>query len=122
MLDALRFFMTKQPLAFGIFAAAVVVTLFFAVQFLLHIGHFHDPGARDPALEPWMRPRYVAMAYHVPPAVMREEILGIGPPPKERDRETITMGEIARQRGLTLGALTETVRAGVDAFHAGHGK
>ncbi|MDV7141059.1 hypothetical protein R3X27_00045 [Tropicimonas sp. TH_r6] len=117
MRNALRFFLKEQPVAFGIFAAALLVMLFFGGKFLLHLGDFHGRVPREQALEAWMRPRYVSMSYHLPPKVLREEILKIGPPPKDREREPITMEEIAAQKGVTLEELTGIVRAGAEAFH-----
>ncbi len=122
MRDALRYFLKEQPIAFGIFAAAMLVMLFFGVKFLVHWGDFRGHVERDQALEAWMRPRYVAMSYHVPPKVLREDILKIGPPPKDREREPITMAEIAVQKELSLEELTDIVRQGAQAFHEGKRK
>ena len=122
MRDALRFFVRNQPVASGLFVAALAVAIFFAVKFLLHWGQFQGHAPRDQALEAWMRPRYVAMSYNVPPKVLREDILGMGPPSKESDREPVTMEEIAAQKGISLDELTEIVREGAEAFHAERGR
>ncbi|MFD0982179.1 hypothetical protein [Tropicimonas aquimaris] len=121
MRSALRYFLARQPIAFGIFAASLLVMLFFAVQFLLHLGHVRDDVPENQALEEWMRPRYVAMSYRLPPHVL-SDILDIGPPPKEREREPLTMADIAERQGVDLPTLTERVRAGAAAFHEERGK
>lgn len=121
MRSALRYFLTRQPVAFGVFAASLLVMLFFAVQFLLHLGQVRDDIPRDQALEEWMRPRYVAMSYRLPPRVL-SDILEIGPPPKEREREPLTMEDIAERQGVDLETLTRKVREGAAAFHAGREK
>ncbi len=103
---------------FGVFSLALLLVLFFAVKFVSHAIWLHDPAHQNPDLEAWMRPRYVAMTYHVPPKVMREDILRIGPPPKDRGKEPITMGDIAAQRGITLEELTQIVRDGAGKARA----
>ena len=121
MMSALRYFLTKQPIAFAVFAAAALIMVFFAVKFLLHVGRFHDPVQQNQPLEAWMRPRYVAMSYDLPPQVLAE-VLGIGPPPKEKDREPLTMADIAEAQGVDLETLTERVRDGAAAFHEARGR
>ncbi|SDJ92668.1 hypothetical protein [Aliiruegeria lutimaris] len=119
MISALRYFISKQPVVFGICVAASLFTLFFAVQFLAHFIWMQDPANRDQSLEGWMRPRYVAMSWHVPPDVVREA-LELGPPPKERGREPLTMADIAVAQGVSLEQLTARVALAAEAFRTRH--
>lgn len=122
MRDALKFFLRTHPVVFGVFATSLAILVLTLFGFLWHLAHVHlgNDTPRDQALESWMRPRYVAMSWRVPPKVLREDILLIGPPPKDREREPMTMEEIAAQKGVTLEQLTEIVRDGAAAFHAGN--
>ena len=79
------------------------------------------PASQVPELQPWMRPRDVAMSYHLPEPVLAE-ILAIGPPPPGHGREPLTMGGIAARLGVGLEYLTRRVRAGAALLHAGPGR
>lgn len=102
----------------GVFVAALLVTVFFALKFALHLGHFRERVAHDLPLEPWMRNRYVAMSYDVPPQVV-DEILGTGLSGAPHSGRPPTMGEVAAEQGVTLDALTERLRAGVAEYRVG---
>ncbi len=116
MLSALKYFVSKQPLAFGICVLALGTMLVFAVNFALTFVYFHDPEHRNQALEGWMRPRYVAMSYHLPPGVLAN-ILEIAPPPERKARERLTMADVAAQQGVTLEELTARLTLAAAAFH-----
>lgn len=121
MQSALRYFLTRHPALTGLFAVAMLALFFFAAKFLLHLGQFHDRPAPYQPLEAWMRPRFVAMSYELPPEALAE-ILGVAPPQMRRGRAAPTMGEIAEERGVSLEALTEQLRAGAAEFHGGRGQ
>lgn len=119
MPSALRYFITKQPIAFGICLTALAFTLFFGVNYVLHLIWINDPRHQNPDLESWMRPRYVAMTYRMPPHVLAEG-LGIEPPQKGdgRPKERITMADVADELGVDLVTLTEMVREIAAEFQA----
>ena len=118
MISAVRYFFSKQPIVFGVFVTACLFALFFGVQFLAHFVWMHDPANRDQALEGWMRPRYVAMSWHVPPHVVREA-LQIGSPPKERGKEPLTMADIAEAQEVSLAELTARIALAAQDFREG---
>lgn len=68
-----------------------------------------------------MRPRYVSMSYHIPPEVLRDG-LEMGPPPKGKEKERVTMADIAAEQGISLEELTTRVTAVAAEFHATKGK
>ena len=117
MPSALRYLLTRHPALTGVFAVALLMTLFFAAKFLLHAGQFHGHGPDTPPLESWMRPRYVAMSYDLPPEVVAT-ILDIEPPAEPHSRSAPTMAEVAAAKGVDLDVLAERLRIGAAAFHA----
>lgn len=118
MRAALRYFVTKQPIAFGICVAALAFTLYFGLTLLLHVIWINDPRNRDPELEPWMRPRFVAMAYRIPPDLLAETLGLELPKGPGRPKERVTMEDVAADQGVDLETLTARVAAAAAAHHA----
>lgn len=54
----------KPTLLLTVFALAVA--LFFALRFVVHAVHWQQVRGTHPPIEPWMTPRYIATAWHVP--------------------------------------------------------
>lgn len=96
------------------FAAAVAVTLFFALRTAVFWIYWSDPARRDLAIEGWMTPGYVARSWRVEGAVIAEA-LGLGP----GEAHGRTLGEIAAARGVPLAELEAAVAAAIAAARAG---
>lgn len=45
---------------------ALSVALFFALRFVVHAVHWQQVRDTQPPIEPWMTPRYIATAWHIP--------------------------------------------------------
>ncbi len=100
-----RDFLRQNWLLICLFGASFLLALWFAIHAALHALYFNDPRNVDDALKPWMTPRYVVMTYDLPrPFVM--EVLALDP---EAD-QGIRLGQIAKERGVSLEELTEVVR------------
>jgi len=97
-------------LAFGLIAALTLVLLIRAALFTLY---WSDPAHRDPKLQGWMTPRYVAHAWQVPPEVVRAA-LGDAPLPGPRQ----SLDAIAQDRGVDPAALIAAIEASLDAHRA----
>ena len=55
------------------FAAALLITLFFAIRFTASAIYWSDPAHRDLAPQGWMTPGFVARSWDIP----RDEIAGM---------------------------------------------
>lgn len=99
-------FARQNWLLLGVFALAMVVALWFAVQFTLNFLYFNDPRNKDVDLKGWMTPRYVVMTYDLPRPLVAE-LLGLTDPSQRGQ----SLRRIADDMGLTMEELTELVRA-----------
>ena len=97
------------------FVLALVLAGFFAVRAVGFWIYWADPAHRNPAIEPWMTPRYVAHSWHVPPKVVAEA-LGLTP-----GGGRITMAEIAAREGVSLPEIAARVIAAIEADRAARG-
>lgn len=113
MTTLIRRIWQAAPVATVILGAALAVSLFFAVRLVAFWIYWADPDHRDQAIAPWMTPGYVAHSWGIP-RDLAFETLGL-PPASGRPR---TLEEIAADRGLTVDALAEDLRAAIAAFRA----
>jgi hypothetical protein len=96
------------------FAAALAVTLFFAVRTAVFWVYWSDPARRDLALQGWMTPGYVAQSWQVDRAMVAG-VLELGPG-EARGR---TLQEIADVRGVPLAELEAELMAAIAEARAG---
>ncbi len=94
------------------FAAALLLTLFFAIRTAVFAVYWSDPAHRDQVLEGWMTPRYVAHSWRVPPEVMEA---AVGETPARRRP---TLDAIAEHQGVPLADLTARLEAAIAAHRA----
>lgn len=91
----------RRWLLIAAFGVALAATLFFAVRMTMTAAHWEPGAADDRPLQPWMTPRYVAHARHVPPEVVGEA-LGLDP---RRPPRRMTLAELAAMRGVPVSQL-----------------
>ncbi|MHC9234009.1 hypothetical protein ACX9MO_00065 [Pseudooceanicola sp. 502str34] len=99
-----------HPMALGVFLAAFVLVLFFALRMTVFALHWSDPAQRAVQPQPWMTPGYVAHSWHLP----KEEVftlLALDPPPDRR----MTLEEIARTKGVPLHQLLDELNVALQA-------
>ncbi|MDH3264748.1 MAG: hypothetical protein OEM24_12215 [Paracoccaceae bacterium] len=96
------------------FAAALAVTLFFAVRTAVFWVYWSDPARRDRAIEGWMTPGYVAQSWQVDREVV-SAALGLEPG-VARGR---TLREIAAAQGVPLAELEAALMAAIAGARAG---
>ena len=97
------------------FAAALCVTLLFALRAALFALYWNDPAHRDQPIEGWMTPRYVAHSWDVPRAVM-VEVLGTDGPPRDGKPQPLRM--MADERGVPLDQVIAEIETAIAAFRA----
>lgn len=102
----------RNRLLSAAFVLALVVTAFFAGRLLVSYVYWSDPAHRQPVIEGWMTPRYVAHAYELPPEVVRSA-LGLEPGAGRRR----TLAEIAEDSGQSLDALRRRIEEAARAHH-----
>ncbi|WP_372892799.1 hypothetical protein [Rhodosalinus sp.] len=110
MRSALRHLWTRhRPALVGLIVALAVVA-FFVARFVAFSVHWADPDHRRQPPAAWMTPRYISLAWDIPPEeVMRA--LGVS----DRHDRRPTLGEIARRRGVPEEVVLDEVRALIDA-------
>lgn len=95
------------------FLAALAVTLFFAVRFVLFAVYWTDPAHRNQVPEGWMTPGYVARSWHIPRGALLAE-LNL---PLKSDRPH-SFEEIAETRGVPLSQVLGEVSAAIAVLRA----
>ena len=99
------FIRQNWQLAF-VFFGALLFASWFAFQAISDALYFNDPRNVDVDLKPWMTPRYVVLTYDLPRSLVAE-VLTLD---QESDRR-IRLGQLAKERGLTMDELTALLRA-----------
>lgn len=100
----------RHKLLLSAFAAAMAVTLFFAVRFALWVLYWNDPAHRDQPLEDWMTIGYIAHSYDVPRDALIDA-LHLKPPEKGKRP---TLESIAIDRGQTPEAFEADIQAAIE--------
>lgn len=112
MIDRFRSSFNRHPILTGVFALALVLTVFFGGRLVLHTVYWSDPAHRDQTIAGWMTPGYVAHSWRVPNKLVGDA-LGFT---KETFQPGQTLGELARERGVTVDDLKQTLDAAIAAF------
>ena len=107
----LKQFARENWILLSLFVLAAAIALWFAAQFISQAIYFHDPRNRDVNLKSWMTPRYIVMTYELPREFVAEtlELTDIS-------QRKLSLGKIADELGLTMGELTEKVRAAAEEY------
>lgn len=98
----------RHPVLTLTFALAVVLTLFFAGQFVARVIYWSNPDHRNQAVQPWMTVGYVARSWGLSGPEI-DDLAGLPRP----DGHPLTLQEIASQRGVPV---AEVVKAVEDAI------
>ena len=91
------------------FIAAAMLTLAFALKFLLAVQYWHNSGHRDLELKNWMTLGHVAMVYDIPVSTLAEA-LDLDPV----DSRRMPLWKITRKRGETLEQLEDHIAETLD--------
>jgi len=94
----------------AVFLVSIGVACWFLAGVVLDLVYFHDPRHQDQPLQAWMTPKFVVMSYDLPRDVVAD-LLDL----PEGGPGSLTMADIAREQGVTLGELTDIVRSAADA-------
>ena len=110
MRGALRhLWIRHRPALVGLVVALAVVA-FFVARFVAFSLYWADPDHRRQPPQAWMTPRYISLAWDIPPGeVMRA--LGVADRPDRRP----TLAEIARRREVPVEVVIDEVRRLIDA-------
>lgn len=109
----IRHLWTRHRWLFLGFVAAALLALLFAIRAAIFL---HDwPEHADEAIEGWMTPRYVALSWDLPPAVVAGA-LGI---PQDGSGRRVTLDELAKARGVPVEDLAAALDAAIAAYRAG---
>lgn len=109
--DRAKTFVRHNWLLLSVLAGALIVSGWFAFKFISAFIFFNDPRNQDGDLRAWMNPHFVMEMYDLPREVVLD-ILELPPDLKGGKR----LGEIGRERGLTMPELTELVRDGAAEY------
>lgn len=104
----------EAPILTAAFAAALVLTLFFAGRLLLGTLYWTDPSHRDVPPAPWMTPRYVAHSWDLPPELVAETLAL----PRDGSGRRATLQQLARERGVPVEVLIEDLKSAIAAHRA----
>lgn len=113
MISYIKRMWQAAPAATVILAVALAASVFFGVRTASSWVYWSDPRHIDQPIAGWMTPRYVALSWDVPRAVMLEA-LGEVQPGGGRN-----LAWLAEQRGMTLEALIAEIEATIAAHRAG---
>ncbi len=94
-------FLRRNILLSVAFAAALAITLNFAVRLTVSTIVWSDPDRHEQPIAGWMTPRYVSKSWNLEPDVVADA-LGLE---KERKIRRITIDEIAAARGRSADEL-----------------
>jgi hypothetical protein len=93
---------------------AFVLALVFALRFGVALLHSVTLPT-DPELAGWMTPRFVALAWDVPPEVILQAV----PLDPDGSGRRVTLQDVAQMRSIPLPALLEHLQAAIDTYRAG---
>ncbi len=107
-METLHYLWQRQRTAFVAFALAATLALFFALRFVAFAIYWSDPIHRNPDIEGWMTPGFVAHSWQVDPQVVRDALGG----PFDDERH-LTIDRIARETGVPKDQLIAAVRQAI---------
>ncbi len=91
----------RHPVLTPLFLLAAALTLMFTIRTVVFTIYWANPAHKQQQIEPWMTPRYLAHSWDLTPEQVARA-LDISPD----TARGITLGEIARQKGISLEELT----------------
>lgn len=93
---------------------ASVLALFFALRFGVALWH-SVMLPTDPDLAGWMTPRFVALAWDVPPEVILQAV----PLDPDGSGRRVTLAELAQERHVPLAQLLSDLHSAIAAHRSG---
>ncbi len=96
----------RHPVLTAAFALALLLTLFFAGQFIARAVYWSDPAHRNQQVQPWMTVGYIGRSWQLDPREIDAEA-GLPLP----QGHPLTLDEIARQRGVPVAEVIAEVQA-----------
>lgn len=104
-------FARQNWMLISLFCGSLGVTGWFAFQFAASSSFLNDPRHKDGDLKDWMNPYFISMMYDLPKSFVLE-VLDLDD--DERGRKHL--GEIARERGITMEEMTRSIREEASKF------
>lgn len=102
------------PVATVILAAALAVSLFFAVRMTMFWIYWNDPAHREQEIAGWMTPGYIAHSWQVPREVVLKALNAPMPPPNG----PMNLRELAEANGMTVDELIAAAQTAIAEFRA----